>query len=165
MNIQESIKERRSIRQYTNKEPCQEDINKILEAATWAPSGLNNQPWKFKVLKDKEKKDGLGKFTKYAKIIKNAPTAICVFLDNSVSYNREKDIMAIGACIQNMLLVAHSLGLGTCWLGEILNKRVEVEKYLGVDSDCELMAVIALGYSDEEVTQGCRKNLKTFLLK
>lgn len=164
MKITSTIKERRSIRQYTRDIPKKKDIKKILEAAIWAPSGLNNQPWKFKVLKE-SRKDGLSKFTKYAHVIKNAPLAICVFLDNSATYNRQKDIMAIGACIQNMLLLAHELGLGTCWLGEILNKKEEVQKYLEIDSDLELMAVVTLGYSDEEITKGCRKGLKSFMLK
>ena len=141
-----------------------EDLLSLFEAARWAPSGLNNQPWKFKVIKDKEQKDGLGKFTKYGKIIQDAPVAICVLLDNSATYNREKDIMAIGACIQNMLLQAFELGLGTCWLGEILNRRKDVEKYLKVDADYELMAVVSLGYSEEEISKGCRKKLKSFLL-
>jgi len=163
MSIEDAIKDRRSIRQYTSKVPKERDIDRILEAGVWAPSGLNNQPWKFKVVKDKEK-HGLVKFTKYGKIIENAPIVICAFLDNGATYNREKDLMAVGACIQNMLLEACSLGLATCWLGEIINRKDEVQKYLGTDSDYELMACITLGYSDEEITEGCRKNLKSFIL-
>ena len=164
MKIEKVIRQRRSVRQYTEKMPSDEKIERILEAGMWAPSGLNNQPWKFKVLKGEEK-DGLTKFTKYASSIKEAPLAICVFLDNSATYNREKDIMAIGACIQNILLEAHSLELGTCWLGEILNKKDEVAKYLGIASDYELMAVITLGYSREGVTKSSRKKLKSFIIK
>jgi len=165
MDIEKTIKERRSIREYINKMPKDSDIAKILEAGIWAPSGLNNQPWKFKVIKDKEIKDKLATFTKYGEAIKNAPIIICVFLDNGATYNREKDIMAIGACIQNMLLRACEFGLGTCWLGEILNKRKEVEKYLKIDSDYELMAVITVGYANEGITKGSRKKLRSFLLK
>jgi len=163
VNIRETIKQRRSIREYTDQVPLDEDIQKILEAGIWAPSGLNNQPWKFRIVKDKKERHQLAKFTKYADIIQDAPVSICVFLDNSASYNRDKDLLAVGACIQNMLLCAHDMGLGTCWLGEILNKRQQVEKYLEVDSDYELAAVVTLGYPDEEVTKGCRKKLKTFL--
>lgn len=164
MKIEDAIKQRRSIRRYTDRMPKEEDIQKILEAGIWAPSGLNNQPWKFKILKEKNLKDGLANFTKYGGVIKDAPVAICVFLDNNATYNREKDIMAIGACIQNMLLQAYGLGLGSCWLGEILNRKEEVERYLKIDSDYELMAVVTLGYSDEEYSQGSRKNLKSFFL-
>lgn len=163
MKVEDAIKQRRSIRQYAEKVPEEKDIQKILEAAIWAPSGLNNQPWKFKVIKDKNEKDGLVKFTSYGRIIKNAPVAICVFLDKGAMYSREKDTMAIGACIQNMLLQAHALGLRTCWLGEILNKKQGVEKYLKTHSDYELMAVVTLGYSGKKPT-GSRKKLKGFLL-
>ena len=163
MQIDDALKQRRSIRQYLDKLPGDDLIGRVLEAGIWAPSGLNNQPWKFKVLRGKQK-DGMAKFTKYARIIKDAPVVIAVFLDNGASYNLDKDIMAVGACIQNMLLQADALGLGTCWLGEILNQRQDVEQYLQVDTDCELMAAVALGYSDEELTKGCRKKLKSFIL-
>ncbi|MFC1514464.1 nitroreductase family protein, partial [Candidatus Omnitrophota bacterium] len=158
------IKQRRSIRQYTDLALKPKQIEAILEAGTWAPSGLNNQPWKFKVVEDKDRRAGLAKYTKYGRIIKDAPAAICVFLDNAATYNREKDLMAAGACIQNMLLAAHEIGLATCWLGEILNKKEEVGEYLAIDPDCELVAVITLGSSDEEVTKACRKDLKLFIL-
>ena len=164
MKIEEAIKQRRSIRQYTKEVPKDKDIRKIIEAGIWAPSGLNNQPWKFKTVRG-DQKNNLVKFTKYGDVLKDAPLAICVFLDNGATYNREKDIMAVGACIQNMLLQAYELGLSTCWLGEILNRKEDVEKSVGADSDYELMAVITLGYSDEEVTKGCRKGLKSFILK
>ena len=164
MKVETAIKKRRSIREYTKEVPKEEGIKKILEAGIWAPSGLNNQPWKFKVVKGAEK-DGLSKFTKYADIVKDAPIVICVFLDNGATYNRDKDIMACGACIQNMLLEAYELGFGTCWLGEIINQKEAVEKYLKTDSDYELMARVTLGFSDEEVTKSCRKGFKNFILK
>ena len=163
MKISEAIKFRRSIRQYGGKPVSDDTVTRIIEAGIWAPSGMNNQPWKFRVLKGAEK-DALADFTKYGAIIKNAPVAVAVFLDNGAVYNREKDIMAVGACVQNMLLEAHSLGLGTCWLGEIVNKKKEVAARLGTERDAELMAVIMLGYPDEEVTESCRKPLKDFLI-
>ena len=164
MKIEEAIKNRRSIRRYTKTALKESDIEKILDAARWAPSGLNNQPWKFKVITDKSAKDSLSKFTKCSEILKEAPLLICVFLDKSASYNREKDIMAIGACIQDMLLQAHGLGLATCWLGEILNKKVDVAKFLSINSDYELMAVITVGYPDE-TEKGERKELDSLLIR
>ncbi len=165
MDIMNIIKTRRSVRKYKNKLPKDSDIRKILEAGSWAPSGLNNQPWRFLVIKDKEKKDKLAGFTKYCGIILNAPLAIIVCMDAGSSYNRDKDLMAIGASIQNMLLEAHSLGLGGCWLGEILNKKEEVEKFLGLDEDLEIVAVITLGYSNEKSPKGTRKKLENLLIK
>lgn len=159
MDIFNIIRERRSIRKYKNQMPADAEITKVLEAARWAPSGLNNQPWRFLLIKDKVKKDTLAKFTKYGDTIKSAPILIIACMDVSDSYNREKDLMAMGAFIQNMCLQAHSLGLGTCWLGEILNKKEEACKYLNLDEDLELMAAVTLGYPDEDITKSCRKPL------
>lgn len=166
MDILEIIRQRRSVRLYKDDMPEDNQIRKILEAGRWAPSGLNNQPWRFLVIKDKAKKDGLCRFTKseYAATIKNAPVVLVVCMDIADSYNRDKDLMAIGACIQNMLLEAHSLGLAACWMGEIINRKEEIAKYLNLDTDLEIMAVITLGYSDEEVTEGCRKPLKSLII-
>lgn len=163
MKIENAVRERRSIRKYKVKTLKENDLERILTAATWAPSGLNNQPWKFKILEG-DKKDALAKFTKYGKIIRSAPLAVCVFLDNSASYNREKDILAVGACIQNMLLQAYEMGIGSCWLGEILNRKAEAQEYLRTDEDYELMAVVTFGYAEEGITEGCRKTLKAFLV-
>ena len=163
MNVAEAIINRRSIRNYTQDFVSDADIDKILTAGTWAPSGLNNQPWALKVVK-KEDKDKLAVFTKYKHIIDSAPVAICVFLDHRATYNREKDIMAIGSCIQNMLLQAHELGLGTCWLGEILNKKEQVVKKLDIEDNYELMAVITHGYQQQKVSSPGRKELKQLLI-
>ena len=165
MDLLNNIRQRRSIREYKKELLPKPKIDKILEAGRWAPSGLNNQPWRFLVIDDKEKKDGLSKFTKYGEIIKDEPLVIVICMDIADSYNRDKDLMAIGACIQNMCLEAHSLGLGSCWLGEILNKKKEVGEYLKLDSDLELMAVLTIGYPDEDITEGCRKSLKNLMIK
>ncbi|MFH2138918.1 MAG: nitroreductase family protein [Candidatus Omnitrophota bacterium] len=164
MTIEQLIKDRRSIRRYKSKNPSPKDIRKILGSGAWAPSGLNNQPWKFKVIDDRQQLDDLSGYTKYANIIKSAPAAICIFLDKELLYNRDKDIMAIGACIQNMLLQAQELNIGTCWLGEILNRHQEVEQFLGVPEGLELMAVITCGYSDKEKKPGSRKKLDSLLV-
>ncbi len=165
MDISNIIIQRRSTREYKEEIPSDAEIEKVLEAGRWAPSGMNNQPWRFLVIKDRAKKDGLAGYTKYGDIINDAPAAIVVCMDIADSYNRDKDLMAVGACIQNMCLQAHSIGLGTCWLGEILNRKQEVCKYLNLDEDLELMAVVALGYPDKDITEGCRKPLNRLKLK
>jgi len=164
MNVHDAIINRRSIRVYKDDHPTRDNIEKIINAAIWAPSGLNNQPWRFKIIKDKKIKSSLANYTKYADIIKSAPLAICVFLDNTASYDRDKDLMAIGACIQNMLLEAHSLGLATCWLGEILNRKEEVRDFLGLKEKYELMAVITIGYAIKEAIKGKRNYPGDFIL-
>lgn len=159
------IRSRRSIRRYSTKKPASSQIEQILEAGRWAPSGMNNQPWRFLIIEDKTKKEVLSKFTKYGKAIKSAAVEIVVCMDIADSYNREKDLMAMGACIQNMLLEAYSLGLGACWLGEILNKKDEVCSFLGLDKDLELVAVLALGYPDKAMPKSCRKALRSLKIE
>ncbi|MFA5008255.1 MAG: nitroreductase [Candidatus Omnitrophota bacterium] len=158
------IKSRRSIRKFKKAGISSKTVKKILEAGQWAPSGLNNQPWRFLVLEE-QKKDALAKFTHYSYVIKGADKIILVFLDKKSSYNLEKDLMAIGACIQNMLLYIHSKNLGACWLGEILNRRAEVKKALNLSKSLKLEAVLAIGYSAEPAKKGKRENLKNLVLK
>ena len=142
----DAIHKRRSVREFEAKDVPDEIIEKIIEAGTWAPSGLNNQPWRFMVVKDEGGKEGLAKLTHYGHIIKGAPACICVFMDMEASYDRTKDVMAIGACNQNILLAAHSLGLGSVWLGEILKRKEEAGEFLHAPESYELMAVLAIGY-------------------
>jgi nitroreductase len=160
----EIIRTRRSIRKFNPVEVADLTIDTIIEAGTWAPSGLNNQPWKFLVVKEKEMLNKLSQYTHYSHIIKNAAACIAVFLDTKTSYHREKDIQAIGACLQNMLLSIHHLGLGGVWLGEILKNRKQVEKFLAVPDGVELMAVVALGHPAEKPGKGTRKSLDQVIL-
>jgi len=130
METMEAIKSRRSVRGFTNENVSDNLVMQILEAGRWAPSGLNNQPWRFIVVRDAETKIELSKLTEYGPTIKNAPLLIVVFLDKDHMYHYVKDVQSIGACIQNMLLAIHSLGLGGVWLGEILKSREMVNKVL-----------------------------------
>ncbi|AKB29909.1 Nitroreductase family protein [Methanosarcina siciliae C2J] len=141
----ETIINRRSVREFTDKLISKEGINTILNAGRWAPSGLNNQPWRFAVIRDPETIQKLSECTNYSKTVAGAPLLITAFLDSENSYNRTKDIQAIGASIQNMLLACCELGLGAVWLGEILNQHEKVNSILGCPSKLELMAVLAIG--------------------
>lgn len=146
MSVYSLIKKRRSIRTFLGRPVKNSKLRKILEAGRWAPSGLNNQPWRFILVKNKAIKDKLSEFSEYSYIIKRANCLILVFLDKKNSYNLIKDVQAIGACIENMLLCSCDLGIGSCWLGEILNQKAKVNKCLKIKSQYELMAVVALGY-------------------
>ena len=160
----DEIRSRRSIRKFTADEVDDQILDQIIEMGTWAPSGLNNQPWKFIIVRDQHLRKELSRQTKYAHIIKGAPVCIAVFLDNEQSYNRVKDIQAMGACIQNMLLSIHHLGLGAVWLGEILNNRETVEKILEVPESFELMAVVALGHPAERKGKGSRRPIDQVII-
>ena len=154
------IKTRRSIRKFTSKAIEDEQLNQIIEAGTWAPSGLNNQPWKIAIIKDPDTQETLASLTRYSAIIEGAPVLIAVFLDIDLSYDRTKDIQAIGAFIQNILLAIHALGLGGVWLGEILKSKDKVSKVLNAPKNLELMAVIALGHPAEEGVKKSRKSVE-----
>ncbi|MCM8824153.1 MAG: nitroreductase [Candidatus Omnitrophica bacterium] len=157
------VRTRRSIRRFKKEKIPKNLLDGILEAGRWAPSGLNNQPWRFKILGGKEK-DDLANFTKYSSIVKSADKVILVFLDKNSSYHYQKDLMAIGACIENMLLYIHWQGWGGCWLGEILNRREEVNKFLGLKDNLELCGVIALGKPYRKISKGKRYKLSKLLL-
>ena len=164
MNIIDLIKTRRSIRKFTDEPVPDETIDKVIDAGILAPSGLNNQPWKFGVIKESGLKKEIAALTRYSKIVCGADTLIAVFLDHSQGYDRTKDVMAVGACIQNMLLVIHSLGLGAVWLGEILKNKEKVLELVGGFGDIELMAIIAVGYPEQKGGAGNRKDLDQAVL-
>lgn len=103
--------------------------------------------------------------TRSRSIIQGDPVCIAIFLDHSKSYDRTKDVQAIGASIQNMLLTIHAVGLGGVWLGEILKNKEKVGELLGAGKDLELMAVVAFGHSAQKPEDGERDSFekKVFL--
>lgn len=165
MELKEGMYTRRSVRDFTDEPVAREDVMEILKAGSWAPSGLNNQPWRFVVVRDREKRRELAQQTKYRRIIEGAPLAIVVFCDREAMYNEVKDYQGIGACLQNMLLAAHGLGLGAVWLGEILNRSKEVGTLLELPERLELMAVIAVGHPARRNQCSNRKDLAELVVK
>lgn len=145
MDMLEGMYTRRSVRRYSDRPVEREQLLEIIKAGTWAPSGLNNQPWRFVIVRDQKVRAKLAVFTKYRTIIESAPACIAVFIDREAMYDDVKDHQAMGACIQNMLLAAHALGLGAVWLGEILNNAEKVRVLLELPPEMELMAVVAVG--------------------
>ncbi len=163
--VLDAIFGRRSVREYLDRPVPDELLEKILLAGIWAPSGLNNQPWRFAIIRDRSVKSQVARLTRYAAIIERAPVIIPVFIDRESMYNEVKDYQAIGACIENMLLAIHSLGLGAVWLGEILKNAEKVRDILDLPETLELMAVIALGYPAHRKQKSSRKPLEEFILK
>lgn len=144
--------ERRSIRKFTDEPVTRDDLTAILEAGRWAPSGLNNQPWRFMVIqRDDPRKEQLAECTKYAHVVRACAACIAIVLDKSVMYSEMKDHQGAGACVQNMLLAIHALGLGGVWLGQIVNDQPASLGVLGLkEEEHELQAVIALGHPDQK---------------
>jgi hypothetical protein len=148
--IIEAIKTRRSIRQFTKEPVSDELLNRILESGLWAPSGKNNQPWKFAVIRDLTLRRSLASLTHYGSVIRNAPICSAVFLDHFRVYDRVKDVQA-GGCLHPKY-AAHDpfdgIGWGV-WLGEILKNKEKVGELLEAGENLEFMAVVTLGHSDE----------------
>jgi nitroreductase len=165
MDLLEGLYTRRSIRNYTNAPVTQEELRKIVEAGTMAPSGRNNQPWRFVTIRDKVLLRRLSTLTTYSHVIMQAAACIVVFIDKSAMYHEVKDHQSMGACHQNMLLAAHAMGLGAVWLGEILKSAREVRELCRLSDVLELMAVIVLGHPAGTGGRADRKPVEEVLLK
>lgn len=161
----EAIYQRRSIRQYKAADVDCSTLHEIIRAGIQAPSGLNNQPWRFVIIKEKEVRHKLAEQTHYKHIVRGAPALITVLLDKESMYDHTKDCQAAGACIQNMLLAVESFGLGAVWLGQILKNKEKVVEILGLTAPLELMAVIAIGLPTGHNQRSTRKPLDTFIIK
>jgi nitroreductase len=157
MDLLEAIRTRRSIRKY-KKEPVPEEMLKqVLEAGRWAPSANNSQPWNFIVLRDEKLRKKIAEVTKYGKFLADAPLGIAVAVDPQVSTHPVED----GAlATQNMMLAAHALGLGTCWIGSYGSVHEDkVKQILKITGKKRLLSIFALGFP-AETRESKRKGLK-----
>ena len=147
MDILEVIKTRRSIRKYEPDPVSEEEINKILEAGRWAPSADNSQPWRFIVLRSQEVRKKLADTLTWGRFLAQAPLGIAVTVNPRASNHPVEDG---AAATQNMLLEAHSLGLGACWIGTYgSGNEASAKKVLNVPEDERLLSVIAIGHPAE----------------
>ncbi|MFZ5995794.1 MAG: nitroreductase family protein [Thermodesulfobacteriota bacterium] len=163
--VLKAIYERRSVRDFSPMPVAEQQVMEIIRAGSWAPSGLNNQPWRFVVVKDSKVKKEIAGQTRYGSIIEAAPVIIAVFLDRKAMYHEVKDTQAIGACLQNMLLSAHAQGLGAVWLGEILKSKDRVREIVSLPSHLELMAIVAIGHPAHRNQTSERNGLNELILK
>lgn len=164
MKIFEGITTRRSVRLYNSQTIEIESINKVIEAAIWAPSGKNGQPWKFIIITKKHIIEEISKLSANSRWLISAPCLIIVYLDKVCSYHHIKDVQSCGAAIQNMLLTAHEMGIGSCWVGSLLEKADDINKILNIDNSLELMSVVSLGYGRGNPTNVGRKDINDFLI-
>lgn len=165
MDVLCAIKTRYSVRKYHNVPVSQEQVIRILDAAVCAPSGKDRKPWKFKVILDSALLNIMAKKTVYSRWLKTAPCYVLVFLDKEKSYDRLKDIQSCGAVMQNILLAAHGLGLGGCWVGEILSYQEDIMAKLHISqSNYELMGLVAIGHANQLPHTKNECEISTFLL-
>ena len=131
LELYEAIRTRRSIRRYRPDSVPDQIIRKIIEAASWAPSSSNSQPWEFVVVRDGNTLERLSKTHAYAVMLKGAPLCIVACSDPERSPNHWVEDCSIA--VENMLLAARAEGLGTVgsrFIGRTMrNVRIAFEKY------------------------------------
>ena len=142
----EIIKVRRSVREFSDKEILDSDIRKIIEAGICAPSAMNQQPWEFIVIKDK---DILNKLSEqlsplYAK--SKVSIILCMRKTNLKSPTRTPQDMS--ACMQNMMLEATNLKIGSCWIGTYPDptRMQPLSTILNIPDDIEPFCGLVLGH-------------------
>jgi nitroreductase len=151
VDVFEAVKGRRSIRSFRRDDVSFEDVSKLLEAARWAPSAGNIQPWEFVVVRNPATKMRLAAAAWEQSFIEEAPVVIVVCANEDRSSQRYGDrgktlycIQDTAAAIQNIHLAAYSLGLGTCWVGAF--KEEEVRQVLNVPQGIRPVSIIPVGY-------------------
>ena len=159
MDILELIKTRRSVRKYKSEPVSDEDLERILEAGIWAPSAGNSQPWKFIVIRSKEVKEALSQVLSTGRYISTAPLAIAVVVNPTSSIHAVEDGTA---ATENMLLEAHSLGLGACGIGIYDTEQEDGgKKVLSIPDGERLIFIITIGHPTKAPNRTRRKIAET----
>ncbi len=188
MNILEAIAARRSVRKFKDTLIEEEKLRAILLAAAQAPSGKNRQPWRFIVVKGEKRADlirimkegiaatksrgeetGSSEWT--AKVMEQAPVTVFIFNPQGLRpwqahstgqmFDDVVDIQSIGGSIQNMLLAAQDLGIGSLWMCDVFYAYEELCAWLGEEG--EMIAAVALGYPAETPAARPRKPLSEII--
>ncbi len=159
-NFQEIITTRRSIRKYLKQSVNQEQIEKLLEAAMYAPSARNEQPWHFIAVTERDMLDKIMHSHPYAGMLKDAPMAIVVCGDSNIEKTEGYWVQDCSAATQNILLSAHAMGLASVWLGVYpREERISAIKLLfDLPQHIHPLSIIALGYADEQKNKPQRYN-------
>ena len=164
MPILEIIKNRRSVREFQKKEIPDEIIDKLIEALIWAPSAGNLQSRKFYFVFNQEMKKKLAEAALGQNFIVEAPLVIIGCTDDKITWRygeRGKNLYSIcdvSASIQNMILLVHEQGLGTCWIGAFDEK--EVIKILNLAENLRPIAIVPVGYPSEKPSVPARISKK-----
>ncbi|MFB0567327.1 MAG: nitroreductase family protein [Candidatus Bathyarchaeia archaeon] len=170
MDVLEAIRSRRSVRKYKPEAVPDDLVEKILEAAVWAPSGSNIQPWNFIVIRDRKV---LGMVRKISPgYFGDAPLAILVCSDKERAYKLGgelgRDYLSVADCavaVQNMLLASYASGLGTCIVKSF--SSTAIKHILEIPDRIEPELLVIVGYPDQSPKPPPRRPLEeiTYLNK
>jgi nitroreductase len=161
MSIQTAISERRSIRAYQDRPVEDEKLQLVLEAARLSPSARNRQEWKFVVVKDRETRERLARAANGKQFVAEAPVIIAACATEAeyvMSCGQLAGTVDTSIAFSYLILQAHELGLGTCWLGAY--NESEVKDILGIPPHVRVVAMTPLGYPAESPEAKPRKGLE-----
>lgn len=161
MDVLDAIKGRRSIRRYSPRMVEDEILEKVLEAARLSPSARNEQSWKFVIVKDQETKKKLVDAAGGQAFIGQAPVVIAACGTDPgavMKCGQHRYSVDLSIATAYMILEAHELGLGTCWIGHFDEKKVK--DILGIPANVRIVAITPLGYPDEAPSPRPRKKLE-----
>jgi nitroreductase len=144
---------RRSIRAYTTELVSDEAVQTLLEAAMAAPSAAATDPWRFIVVKNRGMLTKIAEALPYGRMVGFAALGIVVCGDLEAAHDKQLSYLLqdCSAAIENLLLSAHILGLGACWLGvHPREQRVKsLQEILKLQENLIPVACIAIGHPDE----------------
>lgn len=148
MDVFDAIRTRRSIRVFEPRPVEQEKLLRVLEAARLAPSAGNRQPWRFIIVTDQKVKESLRPPHRRGPVL-TAPIIIVGCAIPSESFpGTDFWKIDVAIALQNLVLEAWELGLGTCWLG-VFHEEEEIKKVLGLPEGARIVAMVELGYPAE----------------
>lgn len=151
--VLEAIRDRRSSVRFEETPIGEEKIQAILEAGRWAPSWINSQPWRFILVTDQDIKQRISEHvpTAFNLAITDAPINIVVSVDTEEDPHHFVEDGAVAT--QNMALAAHSLGLGSCWMGVFDLKggkdsgEEKIKEILEIPKTHRVISVLPVGVS------------------
>lgn len=157
--VLKAIKERYSVRQFKDAPVEKEKLDAILKAAQLAPSARNIQPWKFVVIRSKDKREQLTEICKGQKFVSQAPVTIALCANNTdYTMTCGQQAYTVDAAIagEHIALQAAELGLGTCWIGAFYQDQMA--ELIHLPNDYKIVGLLPLGYPD--IKRG-KRNLKS----
>ncbi|MCM8781557.1 MAG: nitroreductase family protein [Candidatus Omnitrophica bacterium] len=150
MEARDVLKNRRSIRSFSQKLIPRNLIEELIDCARLAPTARNLQPWEFVVVTDKVILKKLGELADNGRFISDCACCIAVFCQDTKYYLEDGC-----AATENILLAAQDLGLVSCWVaGDKKPYCEEVKRLLEVPKDFKLVSLIPLGYPDDSGPRG-----------